>query len=129
MKKCPKCNVELQLAAACEPWSDEHLICPRCDGTSPAFTTQKEDNEAWRIQSDRWRDRPKDPDGMQHVLTDVTKDLRSDGKLSAAMVAVAFGAGEEALGRLVLNHFVQVTRFRVAVRGPNFQQWAEYRAP
>jgi uncharacterized protein YbaR (Trm112 family) len=35
MKKlCPKCKVELELVPACPTgWSDEHLACPKCDGT------------------------------------------------------------------------------------------------
>jgi len=32
-KKCPKCKVELHWVDAYEPWSDEYLICPICDGT------------------------------------------------------------------------------------------------
>lgn len=32
-KVCPKCKIELHLVSKLEPWHDEYLICPKCDGT------------------------------------------------------------------------------------------------
>jgi len=31
--KCPKCGVDLELVKANFPYSEEHLQCPKCDGT------------------------------------------------------------------------------------------------
>lgn len=31
--KCEKCNIDLELVAADEPWHDEYFICSNCDGT------------------------------------------------------------------------------------------------
>jgi Zn-finger nucleic acid-binding protein len=30
---CPRCGIRLEICAASEPWSTEHLICPQCHGT------------------------------------------------------------------------------------------------
>jgi hypothetical protein len=30
---CPKCGIYVEVTAAAEPWSDEHLTCPVCHST------------------------------------------------------------------------------------------------
>ena len=31
--KCPKCQIELEIVKGYQPWNNEYLICPKCDGT------------------------------------------------------------------------------------------------
>ena len=32
-RMCPKCKIYLHNVEAREPYSDDYLICPKCDGT------------------------------------------------------------------------------------------------
>lgn len=42
LPKCPTCNIELDWVGAYEPWHDEYLMCPCCDGTYCTFAFDKD---------------------------------------------------------------------------------------
>ncbi len=35
--KCPKCNIDLKLCSGNYPYTEDHYICPNCDGTHDLY--------------------------------------------------------------------------------------------